>query len=67
MVLNLCKLISIFQRDYLEKLIVTFLPIDSTPSMARPIIKFKAEISSIKQKYGQPAKVNGISKHAKKC
>ncbi len=63
--LYLCKLINIFHHDHLEKSTVTSTPIDSVLPIIRPIVRPK-EVSSIKQKRGQPAKANGISKHAKK-
>lgn len=69
-ILQLCKIIGTFYLNYLTKLIVTFLLIDSTLSMARPIVKLREEILNTKaltkQKYGQFAKANGISKYTKK-
>ena len=64
--LYLCKLISTFYRNYPEKGTVIFPLIDSTPLMARPTVKPRAEASSIKQKYRRSAKANGPSKRAKK-
>ena len=47
-VLHLCKLINTFYHDYLEKPTTISPPINSIPPMARPTIKPKAEVSSIK-------------------
>ena len=59
---HLEKLISSFNKNYLEKPTATYLPIDSTLSMARPIVKPTAK-AIIKQKQGRPA--NSASKRVK--
>ncbi len=64
-IIHLCKLISNFHRDYLEKPTATSPPIDSALPMARSIVKPRTESSS-KQKQGRPAKDSSASKHAKK-
>ena len=51
---QLRKLISLFHKDYLEKPTATFSQINSTPAMARPIVKLTAK-STIKQKQSRPA------------
>ena len=56
------KLISLFHKDHLEKPIATFLPVDSAPPMARPIVKPARPIT--KRKQGQPA--NSANKQTKK-
>ena len=56
------KLISSFHKDYLEKPITTFPPIDSAPPISRSIIKPTQLIT--KQKQGRPA--NSVNKQAKK-
>ncbi len=66
MVLHLSKLISTFHYDHPERPTSTSTPIDSAPPMARPIVKLKAEASSIKQKQKRPAKNSGTNKQAKK-
>ena len=65
-VLHLCKLITTFHRDYLERSTATSPPIDSASPMARPTVKPRAEATSTKQKRGRPTKANGTSKRAKK-
>lgn len=65
-VLHFYKLISIFYGDYLERSIAISPPIDSAPTMVKPIVKLRAKVSSIKQKRGQSAKTNDTSKYAKK-
>ena len=57
------KLIKTFHKDYLEKPTATSPPVDTTPSMARPIIRL--ETQTTKQKRGRPVKANG-AKRAKK-
>ncbi len=64
-VLHLCKLISTFHHDHLEKPTATSPPIDSVSPMAKPTVKSGAEASS-KQKWGRPAKDSSASKRAKK-
>ncbi len=64
--LYLCKLISTFHCDHLEKPTATSLSIDFTPLMARPIAKPRVKASSTKEKQGRPARDNSASKHAKK-
>ena len=59
----LWKLITIFHRNYLDKLIVTSLPIDSALPIAWSIIKPRAKVS---KKHGRLAKTNSTSKRAKK-
>ena len=55
------KLISLFHKEYRKKLTATSPPINSTPPMARPIVKRAKPIT--KQKQGSPAK--NASKEAK--
>ncbi len=63
-VLHRRKFISTFHHDHPEKPIASSPPIDSTPPMARPTVKLKAETSSTKQKRSKPA--NSTSKCIKK-
>lgn len=63
--LYLCKLISTFYHNYLERLITSFPPIDSVPSIVRPTIKPKTEALS-KQKQNKPAKVVVLANALKK-
>ncbi len=65
-VLHLHKLISTFHCDHLEWSTAIFPLLDSAPTMARPIVKPRAEASSTKQKQGRSAKDSGTSKRAKK-
>ncbi len=63
--LYLCKLISTFHHNHLERPTATSLPIDSAPPMARPTVKPRAEASS-KQKWDGLVKDSSASKCAKK-
>ncbi len=65
-VLDLCKLMSTFHHDHLEKLIAISPPIDSSLPMARPTVKPWAEALSTKQKQSGPIKANNTSKRTKK-
>ncbi len=59
-VIHLRKLISTFDKEYLEKPTATSLPLDSAPPMARPTVP-KQEL---KQKCGRPSK--GANKQGRK-
>lgn len=48
--MQLWKIISTFHKDYPEKSTRTFLPVNSTPSMAKPFAK--PLIETLKQKFG---------------
>ena len=50
-VIHLQKLISIFYKEYLEKLTVTSLPLDFVSSIARLLVP-----KELKQKHGRPSK-----------
>ena len=56
------KLISLFPKDHLEKLIATSPPVNSAPLIARPTVNPARSIT--KQKQGQPA--TSAKKRAKK-
>ncbi len=60
-VLHLCKFISTFHRDHLDKPPATFPLIDSAVLIARPTVRL-IEVSSTKQKRDRPAKTNGTLK-----
>ena len=57
------NLISLFHKDYPEKVTATFPPVDSAPPMARPTVKQTAR-STTKRKQGRLA--NSANKQAKK-
>lgn len=57
--LQLWKMISIFCKDYPEKLIATFLPLDSALTMGTSTVK-----PTTKQKRGRPAQVTKQTKKA---
>ncbi len=64
--LHLCKLLSTFHHDHLEKSTATCPPINSALPMARPTVKPKAKTSSTNQKQGRPAKAKSTNKRVKK-
>ena len=45
------KIITTFHKNHLKTLIATFLPLDSAPLIARPLV-----LKELKQKYGYPSK-----------
>lgn len=49
----------------MEKLTATSLPINSALLIVKPIVKPRAEVSSIKQKKNKHTKANGLNKHVK--
>lgn len=63
--LRLCKIISTFYRNNLEKSTVTSSPIDSAPPIARPTIRLRKTLAT-KQKWGTLAKNSGANKRTKK-